>query len=130
MEALRQSLDWLISLGILFFETAVVVVLLLAGLRAILCGLRKGPHTSILFARGIAMALQFKLASEILHTVQIREMQDLYLIGGIVLISIALTALTHFEIRENEHRHEREAALQKEQGASPAEFPLDSDAAA
>jgi len=119
MDFLRTAISFLTDIGIQLFEMVGVVVLLVAGARAVVGYLRKGPHTSVTLARGAAMALQFKMGAEILHIVQVREMQELYLIAGIVVIRIVLALMTHYEIREGDQRR-----LQ-EQEAPPAQVPAE-----
>ena len=81
LHILDIAVDWLIEFGILAFEGVGIIVLLIAGGRAVLGYLKKGPHTSVTLARGMAMALQFKMGAEILRTVQVRDLQELALIG-------------------------------------------------
>jgi len=119
---LESITEILIEIGILLFETVGVIILLIAGVRAVHGYFKKGPHTSVTLARGMAMALQFKMGAEILRTVQIRQMQDLYLVAGIVVIRIVLTLMTHYEIKEgDQHRIEEvEAAMEAEANANAA----------
>ena len=51
------------------------------------------------------MALQFKLGGEILRTVVIREVSEILLVGGIIVLRIALTILIHWEIKNSKNEH-------------------------
>ena len=52
-------------------------VILCAGIRGILNYIRRNPSTRLDLAKGLAMGLEFKLGSEILRTVEVREMEEL-----------------------------------------------------
>jgi uncharacterized membrane protein len=55
-------------------------------------------------ANGLATALEFKMAAEILKTVLIREMSELLILGAVILLRAILSVLIHFEI--NSHKKE------------------------
>ena len=48
------------------------------------------------------MGLEFKLGSEILRTVVVRELREILLVGAIILLRAALTFLIHWEITNEE----------------------------
>ncbi|MGM0415184.1 MAG: DUF1622 domain-containing protein [Bacillota bacterium] len=52
----------------------------------------------IRMARTIALALEFYLAAEILKTVFIRDMSELYIIVAIIVIRIAMGFVIHHEL--------------------------------
>lgn len=52
----------------------------------------------IKLAQGIAFALEFKLASEILKTVIVRELKEIYVLGAVIAIRVILTFVIHWEI--------------------------------
>lgn len=54
------------------------------------------------FAESLALAIEFKLASEIIKTVVIRRMQELYLLGAVVLIRLILTFVIQWEIKQDQ----------------------------
>ena len=51
------------------------------------------------FANGLATALEFKMAAEILKTVLVREMSELVILGAIIILRALVTILLKFEIR-------------------------------
>lgn len=55
----------------------------------------------IKFAQSIALALEFKLASEILKTVVVRGVEELYELGAIIAIRVILTLVIHWEIKSD-----------------------------
>ena len=66
-------------------------------------------------ASGMATALAFKMAAEILKTVLVHDLQNLLLLGAIVLLRAIMSFLLHFELKHSkedmEAAHELEAAV-------------------
>jgi len=50
-------------------------------------------------ADGLATGLEFKMAAEILKTVQVRTIQELVVLGAIILLRALLSLLIHFEMK-------------------------------
>lgn len=50
-------------------------------------------------ANGLATALEFKMAAEILKTVLVREMSELLVLGAVIALRALLSLLIHFELR-------------------------------
>ena len=57
-----------------------------------------------IFAQGLATALEFKMAAEILKTVLVREMSELIILGAIIILRALVTILLRFEIRAAKNR--------------------------
>ncbi|MCI8271101.1 MAG: DUF1622 domain-containing protein [Erysipelotrichaceae bacterium] len=63
-------------------------------------------------ANALALGLEFKMGAEILKTVLIREMSEIYILGAIILLRAFLTVLIHFEVKaEMQHGDSSEASL-------------------
>ena len=63
---------------------------------------RKAPDTRVYLAKGLAMGLEFKMGSEILRTVVVREWKEIGIVAGIIALRAALTFLIHWEIKQEE----------------------------
>ena len=50
-------------------------------------------------AKGLAMGLEFKMAAEILKTVLVQSLDELYVLGAVILLRALLSVLIHFELR-------------------------------
>ena len=78
----------------------------------------KGKHYAVKFelANGMATGLEFKMAAEILKTVQVRNLQELMVLGAIILLRALLSFMIHIEMRNGPHEEEfpEEAAEKKE----------------
>ena len=102
MEQLHEILNVLVDAAILLFEFVGVVVIIISGLRGIYSYFRRDPLTRLNLAKGMAMGLEFKLGSEILRTVVVRDWKEIGIVAGIIALRAALTFLIHWEIKEEE----------------------------
>lgn len=107
MEMLEMFLLNVVEIAILLFEFLGVGVLIFAGIRGIVQYMKREPLTRLNLAKGMAMGLEFKLGSEILRTVVVREFKEIALVACIIALRAALTLLIHWEIK-NEEKHTTE----------------------
>lgn len=84
------------------------MVIIVAGVKAFyrfLLGLIK--HTDypikVDLAQALALALEFKLGGEILKTVIVRSMDEMYILAAIILLRAILTFVIHWEIKGEKH---------------------------
>ena len=101
-ELLHHILIRVVNLAIIAFEFMGVGVIIVAGVVGLVCYLRRDPLTRLKLAKGMAMGLEFKLGSEILRTVVVREFSEIAIVGAIILLRAALTCLIHWEIKTEE----------------------------
>ena len=73
LEGLHYLLEEIIAYAILLFEFVGVGVLITSGIRGIYNYIKRDPLTRLKLAKGMAMGLEFKLGSEILRTVIVRD---------------------------------------------------------
>jgi len=83
-------------------------VILVAGIKAFyryILSLFKPVNYSIKvdFAQALALALEFKLAAEILKTVIVRNFDEMYILAAIILLRAILTFVIHWEIKSDGH---------------------------
>ena len=73
-------------------------------------------------ANGLATGLEFKMAAEILKTVIVQSLDELYVLGAIVLLRALISALIHFEyVAHGKRASGKNAANTTESGATPAD---------
>ena len=106
MEGLHTALSLLTGSAILLFEYTGVGVIIATGIMGIMRCLRRDPATRLQLAKGMARGLEFKLCSEILRTVIVREFREIWLVGAIILLRASLTLLIHWEIKNEERTAE------------------------
>lgn len=113
METLELWLHEAVNLGIILFEFMGVIVIAISGVKGVLNYIRRNPQTRLQLAQGMALALEFKLGSEILRTVIVREISEIATVAGIICLRAALTFLIHWEIKAEEQEEAKEAVSEK-----------------
>ena len=63
--------------------------------------LKMDHNIQFYFARGLATGLEFKMAAEILKTVLVRNINELLVLGAVILLRALLSVLIHFEMKHN-----------------------------
>ena len=116
MTVAEQLLETLVAWAILLFEYVGVIVIIVAGVRGVWYYIHRNPLTRLTLAKGLALGLEFKLGSEILRTVIVREYREIGIVGAIILLRAALTVLIHWEIK-----NEEQAAEGRQDKAEPSE---------
>lgn len=99
---MEEILENVANIAILLFEFIGVAIIIWTGITGFLKWLRHSSDTGIYLARGLAMGLEFKMGSEILRTVIVREWKEIGIVAGIIVLRAALTFLLHWEIKEEE----------------------------
>lgn len=103
---LHEVLAKVVNLAIAVFELMGVGVIIIAGIAGIISYIRRDPLTRLKLAKGMAMGLEFKLGSEILRTVVVRDLKEIAIVGAIIILRAALTFLIHWEIKTEETQME------------------------
>ena len=60
-------------------------------------------------SRGLVVGLEFVMAAEILKTILIQSLEEIYILGGIIVLRVALSLLIHFENRDHKPKKEVKA---------------------
>lgn len=60
------------------------------------------------FATGLATALEFKMAAEILKTVLVRDINELIMLGAVIVLRALVTILLRFETRGAKRKEKAE----------------------
>ncbi len=113
LDFLNLGLSTVVSYAILLFEFVGVIVLIVAGFKGIYDYILRNPLTKLNLAKGMAMGLEFKLGSEILRTVVVRELSEIGIVAAIIAIRAALTLLIHWEIKNEEQHSEENKTLEQ-----------------
>ena len=102
LDMLHIILENIVDGAILLFEFIGVGIIIFSGIRGFFLYIRRSPDTNRTLAKGLAMGLEFKLGSEILRTVVVRDWKEIGIVAGIIALRAALTFLIHWEIKEEE----------------------------
>jgi len=70
---------------------------------------KSGKNIKIELGRALALGLEFKMGSEILKTVLVRDMSEIWILGSIVILRALMSILLFFEITyvENYDKYEK-----------------------
>ena len=117
MEILETILHSFVSYAMLLFEYIGVGVITFAGIQGIVNYVRREPDNRLILAKGLAMGLEFKLGSEILRTVIVRNLEEIYIVAGIIVLRAVLTILIHWEIVNEQKEEHLHAEMAKEENA-------------
>ena len=61
---------------------------------------RRDDDVKFRLAQGLALSLEFKMASEILKTVLVRSIDELIVLGAVIFLRALLSFLIHFEMKQ------------------------------
>ena len=102
MEFLHGLLESIVESTMMIFEFTGVIVILITGIVGLFSYIRKDPQTRLKIANGFATGLEFKLGSEILRTVMVRSINEIIIVGSIIVLRAALSFLIFWEIKHEE----------------------------
>ena len=97
---LEMILENIISITMTLFEFIGVGVIIWTGINAYIKWLKRSHDTGIYLAKGLSLGLEFKMGSEILRTVIVREWHEIGIVAGIIILRALLAFILHWEIRE------------------------------
>ncbi len=114
LQLLHEVMQVVVEIAILVFEFIGIGVIICSGIKGFVYYITKNPNVKLTLAHGLEIGLEFKLGSEILKTVIVREWEEILTVGAIIALRAALTFLIHWEIKEeNKHKSEQEEKLQR-----------------
>lgn len=99
---LQDFLTLIVNCAILLFEYTGVIIIIFACFHGIWDCLHNRSYTRLNLAKGMSLGLEFKLGSEILRTVIVREFQEIFFVASIIALRALLTLLIHWEIKNEE----------------------------
>ena len=104
MNVLHDFIEFILPYMISILEIIGIFVVFWSGI----CGfwqyfqntfMKKNHDLQADLAKGLAMGLEFKMAAEILRTVLIQSLDELYMLGAVILLRALLSLLIHYEIK-------------------------------
>lgn len=83
--------------------------------RVIRCLIKKQPLNVVIeLGKALALALEFKMGAEIIKTVIIHDLEELAILGVVIVIRALLAVIIHWEIRLEEKENAAEKAEKSE----------------
>ena len=104
MDFLHEIIELVLPIMISVLEIIGIFVVFWSGLRGFwqyfqITFKKKSYDLQTELASGLAMGLEFKMAAEILRTVLIQSLEELYMLGAVILLRALLSLLIHYEIK-------------------------------
>lgn len=110
IHVLQEIVHHAAEIGIVIAEVIGISILIITAVKCFIKYFRRDEHVRLELAQGIALALEFKLGGEVLHTVTVTQddWMALLFLGGIIALRGVLTLLLHWEIKIEEDREQLE----------------------
>ncbi len=109
IENMETVLIYVVEICTILLELFGIAVLVYTAIKCFIQWIkRENRHLRLNLAEGIALSLEFKMGSEVLRTVVVRDWEELGILGAVILLRGLLTFLIHWEIKNEEN------AIQKE----------------
>ena len=110
IEFLKTIVHTAAEMGIIIAEVIGIAILIITAVKCFIKYFRKDEQIRLELAQGIALALEFKLGGEVLHTVTVSQddWKALLFLGGIIALRGVLTLLLHWEIKIEEDKEKLE----------------------
>lgn len=105
---MEHFISYIVEISTIILETFGVAVLVFTAVKCFLLWIRHDSKIRLALAQGIALSLEFKMGSEVLRTVIVRDWEELGILGVVILLRGILTFLIYWEIK-----HEEKALAEK-----------------
>ena len=98
------------EVAVLFFELLALVMIIYAGCKGAISLFKKDDNVAL---EGFSTGLSFLLGAEILKTIALEEVSELMMVGGVIVMRVALSILIHWEMKQEQHERELEMIEKK-----------------
>ena len=104
VHTIETALTYIVQICTIIMELFGIVVLVFTAIKCFIQWVKKdATHLRLNLAQGIALSLEFKMGSEVLRTVVVRDWEELGILGAVILLRGLLTFLIHWEIKNEKH---------------------------
>ena len=95
-----------------------IIIIFIGSFRALFrvigCLIKKQPLNIVIeLGKALALALEFKMGAEIIKTVIIHDLEELAILGVVIIIRALLAVIIHWEIRLEEKENAEEIESNK-----------------
>ena len=104
----ESILNFIVQICTILLELFGVIVLVYTAVKCFIQWIHHDSKLRLDLAQGIALSLEFKMGSEVLRTVVVREWSELGILGAVILLRGLLTFLIHWEIKNEEEALEKQ----------------------
>ncbi len=105
MNIIHSLIDTVLPYAISLLECMGIIIVIWSGIYGFWqyiqnTFMKKELNLQANLAKGLATGLEFKMAAEILRTVLIQNLEELYVLGAVILLRAILSVLIHFEFKD------------------------------
>ncbi|NLJ89338.1 MAG: DUF1622 domain-containing protein [Clostridiales bacterium] len=104
-------LFYVVEFGTFLFEFIGVGILLSSGVKTLISYIRRNKTVDTQLAKGLSTGLEFLLGGEVLHTILVRDIKELAMIGGLILLRGLLTLFIHWDIKSAREKYELDTRI-------------------
>lgn len=107
IEMFKNILNPIAEISASMLELVGIIIIVIGSARALVklirCLIKKQPfHVVIDLGKALALALEFKMGAEIIKTVIIHNLEELAILGVVIIIRALLAFIIHWEMRIEE----------------------------
>lgn len=113
MQQLKEILTLIINYAILAFDFYGAGCIIFSGARFIYDRAKHNPAANEMMMSGFQTALEILMGAEILRTVVVHELSEIFIIAGIFILRAAFSFINRFEKREGESDRSTRYSLYK-----------------
>ena len=106
IELLNSILFYGGEIAVLLFEILATFLVFCTGVKGITLLLQRKKGISLMLLKGFSVGLTFLLGAEVIKTIVLANTTDLLIVGGIVLMRVALSVLVYWEMEHEKHSDE------------------------
>ncbi len=103
LHIIESGLVYAVELSTVLLELFGIIVLVFSAVKCFIEWIRKDTNLRLNLAQGIALSLEFKMGSEVLRTVIVRDWEELGILGAVIFLRGLLTFLIHWEIKHEQN---------------------------
>ena len=105
---LEHAISTIVPIGIHTLELMGIIIIFVGAIKAFykyaLSLISKTSYPiKVEFAKALTLALEFKMGAEILKTVIVRSLDEMYILAAIILLRAILAFVIHWEIKAENH---------------------------
>ena len=102
LHIIEVGLTYAVETSTILLELFGIIVLVFSAVKCFVQWIRKDSNLRLNLAQGIALSLEFKMGSEVLRTVIVRDWEELGILGAVIFLRGLLTFLIHWESKHEE----------------------------
>lgn len=113
ISTIELYLTYLVEISTIILELFGIAVLIVTALKSFYLWIHHETTLRLELAQGIALSLEFKMGSEVLRTVVVRDWEELGILGAVIFLRGLLTFLIHWEIKHEKEDLEKIESMEK-----------------